>query len=165
MPANNSKRTYPQAECYNPSRRKDRILSMSSLKAREPNGRKTLSGIDGSRTDEGCLVGSQDCDRKKNSCELPRGLAGAFELGDCDDDCVELGENVSINSVILGQSKSCRGNEELSKWGEAVKLDGSGRTAGIGNCNEELRTSNGPKSANERDLVSTSCAKSGGSRS
>jgi hypothetical protein len=76
-------------------------------------------------------------------------VAGAFELADCDDDCVELGENVLINSVILGQSKSCRGNEGLSNWGEAVKLDGSGRNAGIGNCNEELRTSNGPTSTNE----------------
>ena len=71
-------------------------------------------------------------------------MAGAFEFADCDDDCVELGENVSINSVILGQSRSCRGNE-LSK---AVKLGGSGRTAGIGNGNEELRSSNDP-STNE----------------
>lgn len=119
---------------------------MSSLKAPESNGRNALGGIDGSRTDEGCLVESQDCDRKNDSCELPRGVAGTFELADCDDDCVELGEIVSINSVILDQSRSCKGNEELSK---AVKPDGSGKTAGIGNCNEELRSSNDPTSTNE----------------
>jgi hypothetical protein len=122
---------------------------MSSLNVPVSNGRTTLGGIDGSRTDEDCLVESPDCDRKNDSCELPRGVEKAFEPADCDEACVELGENVSINSVILGQSKSCRESEERSKWGEAVKLDGSGRTAGTGNCNEELRSSNGPTSTNE----------------
>lgn len=156
---NGPKRTYPQTVCYDPSQRKDHILSMSSLKGPESSGRKTLGGIDGSRTGEGCLVESQDCNRKNDSCALPRGMAGALELADCNDDCVELGENVSI---ILGQSKSCRGNEELSEWGEVVKMDGSGKTTGIGDCNEELRSSGAPKSTDERDLVSALCPKSGG---
>jgi len=55
-PANTRKKAYAQADCYDPSRRKDHISSMFSLKEPGSSGRKTLGGTDGSRTDEGCWV-------------------------------------------------------------------------------------------------------------
>jgi len=143
---------------------KDHILSMSSPKVPDSNDRKTLGGTDGSRTDENCSIGSQDSNAWNDSCELPGGVARALKLADGDDECVELGENELINSLKLDQSKSSRGDRELCKCGEIIGLDGSGRPAGIGNCNEELRSSN-LKSTNELDLVFASCPKSGGSRS
>jgi hypothetical protein len=169
MLTNNLKKPYMQADCYDPSRMKDHILSMSSLKAPDSNGRKTLGGTDGSRIDEGCLIGSQDSNVGNDSCKLPGDVVRSLKLADDDDDCVELGENELINSVKLDQSKSSRGNGKLSKWGKGepvrVLVDGSGRLAGTGNCNEELRSSNNPKSTNGLDLVFVSCPKSGGSRS
>ena len=56
------KKAYAQAGCYDPSRRKDHISSMLSLKEPGSSGRKTLGGTDGSRTDEGSLVELKDCD-------------------------------------------------------------------------------------------------------
>jgi len=138
MPTNSPKKAYVQADQYDPSRMKDHILSMSSPKVPDSNDRKALGGIDGSRTDENCSIGSQDSNAGNDSCELPGCVARALKLPDGDDDCVELGENELINSVKLGQSKSSRGNGKPSNWGEAVRVDGSGRPAGNGNCNEEL---------------------------
>jgi len=62
MPANIGKKAHAQADCYDPSRIKDHISSMFSLKGPDLNGRKTLGGTDGSRTDEGRLVELKDCD-------------------------------------------------------------------------------------------------------
>ena len=56
------KKAYAQADCYDPSRRKDHISSTLSLKEPGSSGRKTLGGTDGSRTDEGSLVELKDCD-------------------------------------------------------------------------------------------------------
>ena len=134
---------------------------MSSLKAPDSNGRKTLGGTDESRTVEGCLIGSQDSDGENGSCELSE-VARVLELEEGDDEYVEPDENESINSVILDKSKSCGGKGAVSKWGKAVKVD---RPSGIGNCNEEPRSSNDPKSTNKLDLIFASCPKSGGSRS
>ena len=156
-----------QADRYKSSRRKDHKLSISSVKAPDSNGRKMLGGANGSRTDEGWLVESQDCDGGNDSCEFRGGVGGILEPSNDDEDCVEPGINESINSVILDQSKSCRGSGELPEWGEAVKevhMSGGG-PAGIGNCNEELKSSNESKSTNELDIVFASRPKSGGSRS
>jgi hypothetical protein len=61
-PINVGKKAYAQADCYDPSRRKDHISTMLSLKEPGSSGRKTLGGTDGSRTDEGSLVELKDCD-------------------------------------------------------------------------------------------------------
>jgi hypothetical protein len=63
MPTNISqKKAHAQADCYDPSRMKDHISSMFSLKEPNSNGRKTLCGTDRSRMDGGCLVKLKDCD-------------------------------------------------------------------------------------------------------
>jgi len=124
MPANIGWKAYAQADRYDPSRMKDHISSMFSLKRPDSNGRKMLGGTDGSRTDEGCLVELKDCDRYNDSCELSGGKGETPELV---NDCVESGVNESMNSVILDKSKSCRGNGELHGWGEVAKdVDRSG---------------------------------------
>ena len=80
---------------------------------------------------------------------------------------MESGGKKFIDSVIVDQSMSCRRSEESVEWGEGVKeVDRSGGgPAGIGNCNEELRSSNEPKSLGELDMIFASCPRSGGSRS
>ena len=60
MPANIGKKAHAQADCYDPLRMKDHMSSMFSLKEPNSNGRKTLGGTDGSRTDEGSLVELKD---------------------------------------------------------------------------------------------------------
>jgi hypothetical protein len=95
----------------------------SSVKAPDSNGRKTLGGIDGSRTDQ---LESHDCDEGNDA---PGRVVTAE-----DDDCVEPGEKESINSVRLDQSKSCIGSEELPERCDAAKeVDRSGGSAGIVN--------------------------------
>ena len=61
-PINVGKKAYAQADCYDPSRRKDHISTMLSLNEPDSSGRKTLGGTDGSRTDEGSLVELKNCD-------------------------------------------------------------------------------------------------------
>jgi len=61
-PAGIGKGAYAQADCYDPSRTKDHISSMFSLKELGSSGRKTLGGTDESRTDEGCWVELKNCD-------------------------------------------------------------------------------------------------------
>ena len=61
-PAYFSKKAHAQADCYDPSRMKDHMSSMFSLKEPDSSSRKMLGGTDGSRTDEGCLVELKDCD-------------------------------------------------------------------------------------------------------
>ena len=61
-PVNVGKKAYAQADCYDPSRRKDHMSSMLSLKEPCSSGRKTLGGTDGSRMDEGSLAELKDCD-------------------------------------------------------------------------------------------------------
>ena len=62
VPVNIGKKAYARVDCYDPSRRKDHISSMFSLKQPDSSGRKTLGGTDGSRTDEGCWVELKYCD-------------------------------------------------------------------------------------------------------
>jgi len=61
-PANIGRKAGTHADCYDPSRRKDHISSMFSLKEPGSSGRKTLGGTDESRMDEGCSVELKDCD-------------------------------------------------------------------------------------------------------
>ena len=153
--------------CYDYPQNKVHILSTSSVKAPDPKGRKTLGGTDESSSDKSCSPASQDCDRGNDSNEFSGGVRGSPEAVDVDDDCVVPGGSRLINSVIVGQSKSCKRSEESPKSGEAAKeVDGSGRRpAGIGNCNKELRSSNEPRSLDRLDVIFVSCPRSGGSRS
>ena len=90
----------------------------------------------------------------------------SLELVDGVDDCVEPGGKRLINSVIVDQSKSCKISEESTEWGEAARdVDRSGGRVCIGNCNEELRSSNEPKSLDKLDVIFASCPRSGGSGS
>jgi len=62
-PANIGRKAYAQANRYDPSRMKDHISSIFSLKGADSKGIKTLGGTDGSRTDEkGCLEVLKGCD-------------------------------------------------------------------------------------------------------
>jgi hypothetical protein len=121
---------------------------MSSVKAPDPKGRKTLGGTDGSSSDKSCSLASQDCNRGNDSYEFSEGVEGSLELVNGDDDCVEPGGKRLINSVIVDQSKSCKRSEESPEWDNDEKeVERSwGRPVDIGNCNKELRSSNEPKS-------------------
>ena len=60
-PANIGRKAGVQADCYDPSRKKNHISTMFSLKEPGSSGRKKLGGTDESRTDEGCSVELKDC--------------------------------------------------------------------------------------------------------
>jgi hypothetical protein len=131
----------------------------------DPKGRKALGGTDGSNWDKGCSLASQVCDEGNDSNELSGGVGGSLELDNEDDDCVESGGRGLMN-VTVDQSKSCQISEESFEWIEgAIEADKSGGSAGIGNCNKELRSPSEPKLLDELDGVVASCPGSGGSRS
>lgn len=131
------------------------------MKASDLKGRKTLGGTDESSSGKSCSPASQDCDRGNDSYEFSGGVGGSLELVDEENDCVEPGGR------LKNSSKSRTRSEESLKWGKAAKeVDKSGgRPAGIGNCNEETRSSNEPKSPDELNVIFASCPGSGGSRS
>ena len=89
-------------------------------------------------------------------------MGGSLELVNEDDDCVEPGGKRLINSIV-DQSMSCERSEESTEWGGATKeVDRSrGGPAGIGNCNEEPRPSNEPKSLDELEMIFASSPRSG----
>ena len=156
------KKAYVAGSLYSPGS-KEYILFTSWVKAPDPKGRQALGGTDGSNWDKGSSLASQVCDEGNNSNELSGGVGGSLELDNGDDDCVESG-GTGLMNVIVDQSKFCQISEESSEWigGEADK---SGGSAGIGNCNKELRSCSEPKLLDELDGVVASCPGSGGSRS
>ncbi len=154
------KRVSAAGSLYPPGKKED-ILFTSSVKAPDPKGRKAL----GSSWDKGCSLASQVCDEGNDSSELSGGVGGSLKLDNEDDDCVESGGRGLMN-VIVDQSKSCQVSEESSEWIEgAIETDKSGGSAGIGNCNKELRSPSEFKSLDELDVVVASCPSPGGSRS
>jgi len=153
------KKAYVAGSLYSPGKKED-ILFTSSVKAPD-QGRKAL----GSSWDKGCSIASHVCDEGNDSSELSGGVGGSLKLDNEDDDCVESGGRGLMN-VIVDKSKSCQGSEETSDGIEGTtEADKSGRSAGIGNCNKELKSCSEPKSLDELDVVVVSCPSPGGSRS